>query len=669
MAKIISATAIANNEVAFLAWQTDPVEIEGCLGFHIVREYLDGNDKVISEKPLAAYVGFNGQRNPEWNPQNTSVWPVQKYTWRDLTLRKKRDAAERRAANERVRYRIRAVGRWRDGLEPVVPIEATHWDATTRTWVPSTYEGKAVPLSYLTPPMLSNAVDVTASRPPFYSTFTNGILSTQFLVNALKDDDEEISEGELAGHLKKPGDKLRRYLSGDVIETIRDFFAQPKGSLYAALYELEDEELLEILLENVSRLNLILSDAGSGPDDDAEPKENGKKQTKYDTRNDPARKELKKRARQDNNFVMIDRMFNGSGHIGHNKFVVHVDGRGKPTSVLTGSTNWTWSGIAAQSNNCVRIDDPDVAAAFLQYWEQLRDDPQKAPKPTTAKAEGAGQGDALKEWNQTPITVDIGGGAKAEIWFSPNVPGKNQPPSKKAKKPSPPPPDMDRLFSLIRKAREAIFFAVFLPSRGGFTSIVEEAIQLGTKDTSLIVHGAISDTQAMWGFEPSSTSDDGKKIPSWSPHIFRQNGVSVIRATALTDREIGRDLGDFQLEETLTTGKAIIHDKVLVIDPQDPERCVVAFGSHNLGYKASYSNDENLVIVRGHQALAQAYAVHVLDIYDHYRFRAAEAEVAAAKKGRRSNASAKDSQWDGFLDTSDNWQENASRRLSRYFAA
>ena len=111
---------------------------------------------------------------------------------------------------------------------------------------------------------------------------------------------------------------------------------------------------------------------------------------------------------------------------------------------------------------------------------------------------------------------------------------------------------MDRLFSLMRKAQRAIFFLVFMPSRGGANSIVSEAIALGLKDTSLEVVGAISDTQAMWGYEPSRTTTDGTKIPAWSPHSFQQAGVSVIRATALTDREIGRAIGDFQLDETLT---------------------------------------------------------------------------------------------------------------------
>ena len=62
-------------------------------------------------------------------------------------------------------------------------------------------------------------------------------------------------------------------------------------------------------------------------------------------------------------------------------------------------------------------------------------------------------------------------------------------------------------------------------------------------------------------------------------------------------------------------------DKIIVIDPLS-EDCVIATGSHYLGYKASYENDENLVIIRGNQELAQAYAVHILDVYDHYRYRA-----------------------------------------------
>ena len=50
----------------------------------------------------------------------------------------------------------------------------------------------------------------------------------------------------------------------------------------------------------------------------------------------------------------------------------------------------------------------------------------------------------------------------------------------------------------------------------------------------------------------------------------------------------------------------------MVIDPLSPD-CVVLTGSHDLGYRASYTNDENLLFIRGHQSVAEAYAVHVMD--------------------------------------------------------
>lgn len=123
MVTISRAVAFANNEIAIIAWEIDAPSIPACLGFHVVREYLGPGDAVVDERPLASYVAFEGQRNSRWLAQNTSVWPVQKFYWRDLTLRKRRDEATRRRADDRVRYRIRAVGRLSDGLEPVTVVE------------------------------------------------------------------------------------------------------------------------------------------------------------------------------------------------------------------------------------------------------------------------------------------------------------------------------------------------------------------------------------------------------------------------------------------------------------------------------------------------------------------------------------------------------------------
>ena len=45
-------------------------------------------------------------------------------------------------------------------------------------------------------------------------------------------------------------------------------------------------------------------------------------------------------------------------------------------------------------------------------------------------------------------------------------------------------------------------------------------------------------------------------------------------------------------------------------------------GSHNFSESASTNNDENFIIIKGDQALAEAYTVNIIAAYEHYRWRA-----------------------------------------------
>ena len=158
------------------------------------------------------------------------------------------------------------------------------------------------------------------------------------------------------------------------------------------------------------------------------------------------------------------------------------------------------------------------------------------------------------------------------------------------------------MFELIDGAKEAVLFLVFQP---GSPSIVERAAQAGNNRPGLFVRGAATDPKAANVFNTLLI------------HRAGEPPVEVVPASAITDQFA------FWQQELLKAGPeahAIIHDKIVVIDPMSDD-CAVVTGSHNLGYRASYNNDENLLIVRGDKALAQAYAVNVLDIYDHYRFR------------------------------------------------
>src|SRR5262245_9335195 len=79
------ARAIANNDVAYLTWRYDD-RIPGCLGFAIERiDVATGKAEA-----LPAWVGFRPDENPDWERGTTLRWPVQKYSWKDLTISRKR---------------------------------------------------------------------------------------------------------------------------------------------------------------------------------------------------------------------------------------------------------------------------------------------------------------------------------------------------------------------------------------------------------------------------------------------------------------------------------------------------------------------------------------------------------------------------------------------------
>jgi phosphatidylserine/phosphatidylglycerophosphate/cardiolipin synthase-like enzyme len=223
------------------------------------------------------------------------------------------------------------------------------------------------------------------------------------------------------------------------------------------------------------------------------------------------------------------------------------------------------------------------------------------------------------------------------------------------------PPDLIEVYRRMRLAKEAILFLAFYPGQSGKDCIIGEAIDIGLQDPTLLVTGAVSSPQAMPNYVATKKDEDGEvEVEGDSPTTFDNANVSIVRAARVDERGLLGDLGVEQLTAKGGIG-AIIHDKVLVIDPRSAE-CTVVLGSHNLGFKASYSNDENLLIVTGDRELAAAYAVHILDVYDHYRFRAIAAEQK--KKGKKP--------WVGYLDTTDHWQKGYVERrkgaLMRYFA-
>jgi len=544
-----NAVAFANNDVATIAWSYGK-RPDGCMGFAIYR--IDSKGK---ETVLPSHAVFKGDSIKKG--QTTADFPIQKFYWKDPYARLEAE----KTGNRKFRYKI-------------VPLEGK----------PHALQPMAH-LSFL----VSNEVEISSQTSPGVNAiFNRGLISTQRISRAFAG---QPTKGKLIPRISDQKDELRASLSGDMPETLTGFCdrAKTSGKIYAALYELGDEELIKKLEGLGKRLEIVLSNSVG---------EDKATKAKIDA-NQPARDRLLKTAGAKQKW---DRIM-PNNHIGHNKFLVYADKNRKAQAVLFGSTNWTPTGLCAQTNNTIVVEDAKLAARYLSYWKELAAD-TKAAGGDSKKIQATG----LRTFDATGKDFTLAGGETVSSWFSPNTPKQRGTPTNEKR-----PPDMEALVKHINAAQHAILFLAFYP---GTPSLANWSAQALKKNKKLFVRGCVTNKSASEGFyyELKGMTPPPKKKGEKTP--VKQD-PRVIGAEAFD----GKVVPDGWQKEILNAGFAIIHDKIMVIDPFS-DNCVVATGSHNLGHKASFNNDENFAIIQGNKKLAVAYATHVLDVYDHFSWRA-----------------------------------------------
>jgi phosphatidylserine/phosphatidylglycerophosphate/cardiolipin synthase-like enzyme len=542
-----NAVAFSDNDIVTIAWSYGK-KPEGCMGFAVYRvDAADGKEAV-----LPSHAVFPG--NEIEHGQTTAEFPVQKFYWKDPYARLVAD----QTGKNKFRYKIVAL------------------------------EGKPGQLAPMTLPIIiSNEIEISpVISDGMKAYFNRGLISTQRVAVALGG---KPTKDKLLEQIKVPSNSLRKSLTGDMAGALLAFLdrAKSSGKIYAALYELGDEELIAKLESIGERLSIVLANSiGADPED---PK------TKIDA-NDPARERLEKTAK-----VIYDRTM-PSGHIAHNKFLVYEDDDGNARAVLFGSTNWTSTGLCAQTNNTIVLDNDAAAKRYLAYWKQLASDTQNAGGIAKDL-----QSQDLRSWNAQGATLKVDGASQVESWFSPNTPT-----SRKKGKSEKCPADMAQLIELINGAQHALLFLLFYP---GTPSLANWTADAAAKNKNLFVRGCVTNKSAAESFYYQLRGmTPPKKVKGQKTPVMQD--PRVFGAEAFT----GKEIPEGWQHEILNAGFAIIHDKILVIDPFS-DQCVVATGSHNLGYKASFDNDENLMIIQGDKRLASAYATHILDVYDHFSFR------------------------------------------------
>lgn len=464
--------------------------------------------------------------------------------------------------------------------------------------------------------LITNIVQLSPDYGVLAAYFNRGMLATQATAHALHHQgDLNAMKDELLQRIADENDPLRLDLAGDMIEAMTLLpkeAAAKSGQLWCALYEFEDQQLIAALSAVKAKAHVVLSNMPGKVD--------GKATT--DTYADE--REAAKKA----GINVIDRMM-PSGHIGHNKFTV-LD-MGGPQAVQFGSTNWTDRALCAQSNNSVVARSPRMAQAYKAYWDHLKAD--------TDAAGGKGQqADGLRTADHGgPVSIDLeDGSATVDLWFSPNTPKARA----KQHDHEATPPDLQEVFDLIAAAKQAILFVAFEP---GNPSVIDKIGAAQKANPALFVRGTVTVAKAAQDFAVAIKSDApgcgaGPALPSGQsiPADYR-----VIPAIGIKD-----PIGVWE-KELNSAGFAVTHSKFVVIDPFT-DGCVVVTGSHNLGFQASYNNDENMAIIKGHRPVAEAYAANALDIYDHYAWRWWLAQNAAQAW---TSLKADDSWQDSYFDS------------------
>jgi phosphatidylserine/phosphatidylglycerophosphate/cardiolipin synthase-like enzyme len=547
-----NAVAFANNDVATIAWSYG-AKPEGCMGFALYRIDSKGTETV-----LPSHAVFPGGTIAAG--QTTAQFPIQKFYWKDVYARLVGD----KTGNYTFRYKVVPLEGPPDALKPMASLPILTTNEVTISGVCS--------------------ASVTA-------IFNRGLISTQHVADALKG---MVDKTSLLAAIKVPGNQLRMDLAGDILGTLTGFVARVKasGSIYAALYELTDVELVQSLVGIGDKLNIVLANIVGKPTPGGSEEVAGE--------NDDSETKLKAVS------ACVLYREPPSSHIVHNKFLIYVDARGSPQAVLTGSCNWTGTGLCAQTNNSIVIDDQLVAGRYMAYWKKLQAD------ETAHEAGRPFQDTPLRTFNGTGKNLNLDKGtddaSTLTSYFSPNTPRQRS----RGNGTEAFPVDLKDLSDRVMEAKNAVLFLAFIPGKPSITEFAAAA-QEANKD--LFVRGCVTSPDAAGNFyyDLKGTSPPKKQKGVKSPAAPQD--ARVISANALD-----KTVPEGWLKELLKAGFAITHDKIVVIDPFADD-CVVVTGSHNLGYQASYNNDENLVMIQGNKKLAMAYATHVLDVYDHFSWR------------------------------------------------
>jgi phosphatidylserine/phosphatidylglycerophosphate/cardiolipin synthase-like enzyme len=427
--------------------------------------------------------------------------------------------------------------------------------------------------SDFSPERTLGATETGTYQPFFNRAFVISQFMARYLAEnklTLKQFKEQITD--------KVDDTIRKFLSGGLrtkLLSLCDTATDDDFQVYAALFELSDAELVDKLVELGPRAHVVLANGSI-----TKAADETTAQARQRDENADARAKLVAAGVD----VEKTNRFTSPGPLGHNKFLVRAHRDGTATAAWTGSTNWTPTGLCTQSNNGLLINDPATADVYLQQWHRLRNAGSAFP-PELVNSNNAAH----------PVAADQSDpGSASTVWFTRSARHV----------------DLDALRHEVAQAKQGILFLMFMPGATGLFADV----MARSAEPDLYVRGVVSELPRGRGDESQADVSlvDGATRRRLSLDIVQPEGA----------HPFANFVAEVTHKQFLSqVGHAIVHSKVLVIDPFSDSATVVT-GSHNFSTSASSTNDENFVIIKGERSLAEAYAVNALAVYQHYRWRA-----------------------------------------------
>lgn len=353
------------------------------------------------------------------------------------------------------------------------------------------------------------------------------------------------------------GQSALDWLSRGLFEAIRDFIATATGpghALRVAAYEFHHPGVLQALRAAVDRgvdVRILY---------DARKKEPGAKNAK---------------AVEKFGLVAVSKARRTHQYISHNKFIVRMV-HGVPEAVLTGGANFSMGGIFGHSNVVHVVENPNVAAEYLRYWNLIEPDPTNQllrPLVTSSVAIPVGY--------PPPGTFAI---------FSPRSTTDA----------------LDFYARLAGTANDSLFMTFAFGMHPSFQDVYQNA-------NAAIRYAVMEKKTRPMALGPLRTAEESRidQLRSQEENLFAIG-------SRLTKDRFDRWLAES--DSGLNSNVKYIHNKFMLVDPLSSSPVVVA-GSANFSEASSDTNDENMLVIRNNTRVADIYLGEFMRLYSHHAFR------------------------------------------------